>query len=134
MGSAGRLRRNGGQTRMYTDIGLLTADPQICQEVHDIFLLLTSVSQAPTLEKLLCPPFSLYEGLLEKIETEAANARAGRSGRIIAKMNSLVDPGIIEAQYRASCAGVHLASTIRYASLSIQKREARRSGVWRLGA
>ncbi len=100
-------------TRMYTDFGLFTADPTICREVNDVFLLLTSVSQAPKLEKILCSPFSLYEGLVQKIELEASNAQAGRKARIIAKMNSLVDPGIIEALYRASCAGVKIDLIIR---------------------
>lgn len=100
-------------TRMYTDFGLFTAEPAMCQEVHDIFLLLTSVSQAPKLEKLLCSPFTLYEGLLEKIHFEAQNARMGKKARIIAKMNSLVDPGIIEALYNASCDGVEIDLIIR---------------------
>ena len=100
-------------TRMYTDFGLFTAEPTMCQEVHDMFLLLTSVSQAPTLEKLLCSPFTLYEGLLEKIRFEAKNAREGKKARIIAKMNSLVDPGIIRALYKASCDGVEIDLIIR---------------------
>lgn len=100
-------------TRLYTDYGLFTADPQIGQDVHDVFLLLTSVSQAPELDTLLCSPFSLYEGLLEKIEAEVENVKKGRKGHIIAKMNSLVEPGIIEALYKASCAGVQIDLIIR---------------------
>jgi polyphosphate kinase len=100
-------------TRMYTDFGLFTAQPKMCKEVHDMFLLLTSVSQAPTLERLLCSPFTLYEGLLEKIHLEAKNAREGKKARIIAKMNSLVDPGIIEALYKASCDGVEIDLIVR---------------------
>ncbi len=100
-------------TRMYTDFGLFTAEPTMCKEVHDIFLLLTSVSQAPKLEQLLCSPFTLYEGLLEKIRFEAKNARKGKKARIIGKMNSLVDPGIIAALYEASCDGVEIDLIIR---------------------
>ncbi len=100
-------------TRMYTDFGLFTAEPSICQEVHDIFLLLTSVSQAPKLDQLLCSPFTLYEGLLEKIRLEGTKAREGKKARIIAKMNSLVDPGIIQALYQASCDGVEIDLIVR---------------------
>ncbi len=71
------------------------------------------MSQAPKLDKLLCSPFTFYGGLLEKIAHEASNARAGRKARIIAKMNSLVDPGIIAALYKASCDGVQIDLIIR---------------------
>ena len=99
--------------RAYTDYGLLTCDPQISQDVHELFLQLTSLTQTSRLVKLLQSPFTLHAAMLEKIEREIAHARAGRPARIIAKMNALVEPLIIEALYRASAAGVQIDLIIR---------------------
>jgi len=81
--------------------------------VHELFLQLTSLTQTPRLTKLLQSPFGLHAAVVQKIEREADLARAGKPGRIIAKMNSLVDPQVIEALYRASRAGVDIDLIIR---------------------
>jgi polyphosphate kinase len=99
--------------RGYTDYSLFTCDPQIGQDVHELFLQLTSLTQTPRLTKLLQSPFGLHEKVVEKINREARNAEAGRPARIIAKMNSLVDPQVIEALYHASRAGVQIDLIIR---------------------
>jgi polyphosphate kinase len=99
--------------RGYTDYSLFTCDPEIGQDVHELFLQLTSLTQTPRLTKLLQSPFGMHEKVVEKIGREAEHAAAGRPGRIIAKMNSLVDPDVIEALYRASRAGVIIDLVIR---------------------
>jgi polyphosphate kinase len=99
--------------RGYTDYSLFTCDPDVGQDVHELFLQLTSLTQTPRLTKLLQSPFGLHENMVEKISREARNAEAGRPARIIAKMNSLVDPQVIEALYHASRAGVQIDLIIR---------------------
>jgi polyphosphate kinase len=99
--------------RGYTDYSLFTCDPEIGQDVHELFLQLTSLTQTPRLTKLLQSPFGMHEAIVGKIDREAEHAMAGRPGRIIAKMNSLVDPQVIEALYRASRAGVQIDLIIR---------------------
>jgi polyphosphate kinase len=99
--------------RSYTDYSLFTCDPVIGQDVHELFLQLTSLTQTPHLTKLLQSPFDMHPKVIEKIDREAALALGGAPGRIIAKMNSLVDPKVIEALYRASRAGVQIDLIIR---------------------
>jgi polyphosphate kinase len=99
--------------RGYTDYSLFTCDPEIGQDAHELFLQLTSLTQTPRLTKLLQSPFGLHAAVVAKIEREAGHSAAGRPGRIIAKMNSLVDPQVIEALYRASRAGVQIDLIIR---------------------
>jgi polyphosphate kinase len=99
--------------RLYTDYGLLTADESIGEDIHEIFLQLTGLTQVPKLRKLLHAPFSLHQALLAKIEREAEHARAGKPARIIAKLNALTEPAIIQALYRASRAGVDIELIIR---------------------
>jgi len=99
--------------RGYTDYSLFTCDPAIGHDVHELFLQLTSLTQTPRLTKLLQSPFGLHEKVVEKIEREAKHAAAGKPARIIAKMNSLVDPQVIEALYRASRAGAQIDLVIR---------------------
>src|ERR1700734_1506811 len=99
--------------RGYTDYGLFTCDREIGQDVHEIFLQLTSLTQTPKLGRLLQSPFTLHTGMIERLEREAQHARAGRPGRVICKMNSLVDPQAIEALYRASNAGVKVELIVR---------------------
>ena len=99
--------------RGYTDYGLFTCDRDIGQDVHEIFLQLTSLTQTPKLSRLLQSPFTLHTGMIERVEREIAHARAGRSARIICKMNALVDPQSIEALYRASGAGVKVDLIVR---------------------
>ncbi|MGD8429528.1 MAG: polyphosphate kinase 1 [Ectothiorhodospiraceae bacterium] len=99
--------------RLYTDYGLLTADEAIGEDVHKVFLQLTSLGKVSRLEKLLESPFTLHEGMLAKIQREADHAHAGRPGRIIAKMNALVEPRVIQALYEASMAGVEIDLIVR---------------------
>jgi len=99
--------------RLYTDYGLLTSDKTISSDVQQVFMQLTSPGKTPTLHKLLQSPFTLHEELWKKIAREEENARAGKPARIIAKMNSLVEPKTIRALYRASMAGVKISLIIR---------------------
>ena len=102
-----------GTARHYTDVGLLTADEQLGEDVHGLFQLMTGLGRVAPLRKLLQSPFSLHDRLLELIDAEAAEARAGRPARIVAKMNALTEPRLIEALYRASCAGVEVDLIVR---------------------
>ena len=99
--------------RLYTDYGLLTADPAIGEDVHRIFLQLTSLGKVTHLNKLLQSPFTLHKGLIQRIEREQAHHEAGRPARIIAKINALTEPQIIQALYRASRAGVPIDLIVR---------------------
>jgi polyphosphate kinase len=99
--------------RGYTDYSLFTCDPEIGQDVHELFLQLTSLTQTPKLTRLLQSPFGLHAAMLQKIDREAQHARDGKPARIIAKMNSLVEPQAIEALYRASRAGVKIDLIVR---------------------
>ena len=102
-----------GTSRIYTDFGLLTADEAITADVNAIFMEITGLGQPTRLNKLYQSPFTLSPMLLERIATETAEARAGRPARIIAKMNSLIEPGIIRALYEASRAGVQIDLIVR---------------------
>jgi polyphosphate kinase len=104
---------HAGTARSYTDYGLFTCDEAIGTDVHEIFLQLTSLTQTPRLRKLLQSPFKLHETLQALIEREITHARAGKSARIIAKLNALVDPATIENLYRASNAGVRIDLIVR---------------------
>ncbi len=99
--------------RGYTDYSLFTCDPEVGQDVHELFLQLTSLTQTPRLAKLLQSPFGLHEAVVAKIDREADHAAAGRPARIVAKMNSLVERQVIEALYRASRAGVSIDLIVR---------------------
>ena len=99
--------------RAYTDYGLFTSNDEIGQDVHELFLQLTSLTQTPKLNKLIQSPFGMHDAIIAKLAREADHARAGRPARVIAKMNSLVEPQAIEALYRASCAGVKVDLIIR---------------------
>ncbi|MFL6621970.1 MAG: polyphosphate kinase 1 [Sulfurifustaceae bacterium] len=99
--------------RSYTDFSLLTSDEAIGEDVHRLFLQLTSLGKLTRLKKLLQSPFSLHKELLAKIEREAEHARAGRPARLIAKLNALTEPQIIQALYGASRAGVRIDLIVR---------------------
>jgi len=99
--------------RLYTDYSLMTADESVGEDIHEIFLQLTGLTRVPRLRKLLHAPFSLHQALLAKIERESAHAGAGRPARIIAKLNALTEPTIIQALYRASRAGVTIDLIVR---------------------
>src|SRR3984893_7083777 len=99
--------------RLYTDYSLMTADESIGEDIHEIFLQLTGLTRVPRLRKLLHAPFSLHQALLAKIDRESAHARAGKPARIIAKLNALTEPTIIQALYKASRAGVNIDLIVR---------------------
>jgi polyphosphate kinase len=99
--------------RQYTDYGLFTCDDEIGQDVHELFLQLTSLTQTPKLNRLTQSPFGMHDMVIARLEREAEHARAGRPARLIAKMNALVDPQTIEALYRASRAGVKIDLIVR---------------------
>src|SRR5690606_32969021 len=96
--------------RAYTDYGLLTANEAIGLDVHEIFLQLTSLTRTPQLRLLLQSPFTLHARLLELVRREAAR---GTSGRIVARMNALTEPQVIEALYDASRAGARIDLVVR---------------------
>lgn len=104
---------NSKTARSYTDLGLLTCNAQIGADLTDLFNSLTGVSRQKFYRKLLVAPANLRERTIELIDREGAHARAGRGGRIIAKMNALVDPGVIAALYRASKDGVEIDLIVR---------------------
>jgi polyphosphate kinase len=99
--------------RIYTDYGLFTADKRIGQDIHHIFMQLTSLGKSKNLKEVLHSPFTLHGSIIEKIAREADNARAGKASRIIAKMNQLTEPGVIRALYEASQAGVQIDLVVR---------------------
>jgi polyphosphate kinase len=104
---------NATTARIYTDLSLLTADPEITSAVHDVFSFLTAYAEHPNYGPLMVAPLNLAEKCISLIEREAENARAGRPARIIAKNNSLLDDDIIRALYRASQAGVEIELLVR---------------------
>jgi polyphosphate kinase len=99
--------------RAYTDYGLLTANKAMGADVHDIFLQLTGLTQLPKLRQLIQAPFRMHAEIVRLIDGEAAAVAAGKPARIVAKMNALVEPEVIEALYRASAAGVTVQLIIR---------------------
>jgi polyphosphate kinase len=99
--------------RLYTDYGLMTADESVGEDIHQIFLQLTGLTRVPRLRSLLHAPFSLHQALLTKIDRESAHARAGKPARIMAKLNALTEPTVIQALYRASRAGVDIDLIVR---------------------
>ena len=100
-------------SRFYTDMGLLSCRDDITDDVHRIFQQLTGMGRVSKLKTMLQSPFSLHSGLIERINFEAANAKAGGSAQIIAKFNGLEEPEIIQALYRASQAGVKIQLIVR---------------------
>ena len=104
---------NATTARIYTDVGLLTCQREFGEDATNLFNLLTGVCQFQGLRKLLVAPFDLHDRILLLIQRETANARQGLPARIIAKMNSLVDPVTITALYDASRAGVKIDLIVR---------------------
>lgn len=100
-------------SRLYTDFGLLTANEEIGKDVHEVFKQLTGLGHAQALSHLWQAPFSLLSSVLAAIEAETAAAKAGRKGKIIAKMNALLEPRTIQALYDASQAGVEIELIVR---------------------
>jgi len=99
--------------RAYTDFGLFTCDEQICADVNQVFNQLTSLGKAGKLAYLWQSPFTMHQRVIEAIRRESQLAREGKQGRIIAKMNALLEPDTIEALYDASQAGVKIDLIVR---------------------
>ena len=99
--------------RQYTDLGLFSRDPAITQDISELFNYLTGFSKQTEYRKLLVAPINLREGILMRIEREAEQHRKSGHGRIVFKVNSLVDPEVIEALYNASQAGVPVDLIVR---------------------
>jgi polyphosphate kinase len=104
---------NPRTARLYTDLSLLTARPELTAEVAQLFNALTGFGRTPDFRHLLVAPFNLHARLQELIAAEAASAAAGRPARIIAKMNKLVDQVTIDNLYAASHAGVQIDLVVR---------------------
>ncbi len=100
-------------TRFYTDFGLMTCNDEIGADVNEVFKQLTGLGKASALKHLWQAPFTLHANMLDAIRNETEVARAGRKAQIIAKMNSLLEPEVIEALYEASQAGVHIDLIVR---------------------
>jgi polyphosphate kinase len=104
---------NPKTARIYEDLGLLTADPDIGADLTDLFNVLTGYSRQTEYRNLLVAPHSIRSGIVARIEREIEHQRAGRGGLVRLKMNSIVDEGVIDALYRASRAGVTVDVTVR---------------------
>ena len=102
-----------GTSRAYTDVGLLTCDEVLGEDLHSVFTQLTGLGRLVELEKVLQSPFTLQKRIVALIDAEAEAARAGRPAHIQARMNSLTEPPVIQALYRASQAGVTVQLLVR---------------------
>src|SRR5437763_4058123 len=100
-------------TALYSDFGLLTADPDICADVNEVFLHITSLAKAAKLKRLLLAPFRMHKRVIEMIRRETKHASEGRAARIKAKMNALLEEGVIRALQAASQAGVQIDLIVR---------------------
>ncbi len=99
--------------RLYTDFSFFTADQDICEDVHQIFLQITGLTKPNKMKKLLHAPFTMRKRYMEHIEQEIVNIKAGKRAHIMAKANALTDTDMINALYRASTAGVPVDLIIR---------------------
>jgi len=99
--------------RLYTDFGLLTANEDVCADVNEVFKQLTGLGRASKMKHLWQSPFTLHKRIVAAIRNEARLAAEGKEARIIAKMNALLEPQIIEELYLASAAGVSIDLIVR---------------------
>lgn len=104
---------HAGNARLYTDYSLLTSDEALCEDVAKLFSQLIGMGKTLRMKKLLHAPFTLKKGMLDMIAVETANAAEGKPAHIMAKVNSLTDPKIIRALYKASQAGVKIDLIVR---------------------
>jgi polyphosphate kinase len=100
-------------TRVYTDYGLLTSNKEITQDVHEIFMQLTTQGPNPELKRLFQSPYGISDMFIEKVQREAENAASGKPAYVLAKVNGLSSPAIINALYDASNAGVKIDLIVR---------------------
>lgn len=100
-------------TSVYTDYGYLSSSQRLGEDVHKLFLQLTSLTDAGTLTRMLASPFSLFDALIDKINREARHAKAGKEARIVVKVNALNEQQLIDALYAASAAGVKIDLIVR---------------------
>lgn len=108
---------NPDTARFYTDLSLLTSDPQIAERVHMVFNYLTAHAEIDDYNPLLVAPLTMAESFLRLIRREQEHAQAGRPAHIVAKMNALLEPSIIQALYQASQAGVEVDLIVRGVSI-----------------
>ena len=101
--------------RQYTDFGLLTTHPEICADINEVFLHITSLAKAHRMRHIWLAPFTMYRHVLEAIRRESRHAKEGKPARIIAKMNALIEEAVIRALYTASQAGVQIDLIVRAA-------------------
>ena len=99
--------------RLYTDFGLLTANEEVCADVNEVFKQLTGLGRASRMKHLWQSPFTLHKRIVAAIRNEARLAAEGKEARIIAKMNALLEPQIIEELYLAAAAGVSIELVVR---------------------
>jgi polyphosphate kinase len=99
--------------RLYTDFGLLTANAEICADVDEVFLHITSLAKANKLKRLWLAPFTMHRHLLDAIRRETRHAKEGKRARIAAKINALLEEAVIKALYAASQAGVKIDLIVR---------------------
>ncbi|WP_043307977.1 polyphosphate kinase 1 [Pseudomonas sp. ML96] len=104
---------HAGNARLYTDYSLLTADDALCEDLHKLFNQLIGMGKTLRMKKLLHAPFTLKKTLLDMIAREAQYASEGKPAHIMAKVNSLTDPKIIRALYKASQMGVRIDLVVR---------------------
>ena len=104
---------NDSTAKLYTDLGLMTANDEFGSDASAFFNLLSGYSEPPVWNKLVMAPLGLREKIYALIDNEIAMVRTGREGHIIAKMNSLIDQPVIQKLYEASAAGVHIDLIVR---------------------
>ncbi|MBV0934625.1 polyphosphate kinase 1 [Marinobacterium weihaiense] len=104
---------HSGTARLYTDYSYMTADDEVGEDVHKIFQQLTGMGKIQKLQKLYNAPFTLHAKMLELVQNEIRNVKAGKKGHIIIKVNGLTEPKLIRALYEASQAGVEIDLIIR---------------------
>jgi len=102
-----------GNTFIYTDYGFMTSDNRITEDVHKIFMQLTTFGDNPELNTMVQSPYGIRSMILQNIDKEIAHAQAGMPARIVAKMNGLISPMLVEALYKASQAGVSIDLLVR---------------------
>jgi polyphosphate kinase len=104
---------NPQTARIYTDLGYFTCNPDFCEDASALFNYLTGYCELPQWRKLVVAPSRMQAFMIEKIEQETANQKAGKKARILAKLNGLLEPAVIQALYRASQAGVPIELVCR---------------------